>query len=75
MRRQGERPEGGGEGGLKAKEGAMGGDVRERKKEGAVVLRSVWMSAFPLSGEGAHRLSVSVTPLVYASLSRRGKGR
>lgn len=47
---------------------------KERKKRASekggevVVLRSVRMSAFPLSGEGYHRLSMSVTPLVYASL-------
>lgn len=46
----------------------------ERAKRGeVVVLRSVRMSAFPLSGEGYHRLSMSVTPLVYALLGGRGK--
>lgn len=55
---------------------------KEREKKASkqkggevVVLRSVRMSAFPLSGEGYHRLSVSVTPLVYVSLRGRGKGR
>lgn len=46
------------------------------KKGEVVVLRSVRMSASPhLSGEAAHRLYLSVTVLVYASLWGRGKGR
>ena len=51
------------------------GKKQASKRGEVVVLRSGRMSAFPLSGEGDHRLSVSVTPLVYASLRGRGKGR
>lgn len=52
------------------------GEKKASKQRGeVVVLRSVRMSAFPLSGEGYHRLSMSVTPLVYSSLRGRGKGR
>lgn len=49
--------------------------AKERASEGGedVVLRSAWMSAFPVSGEGYHWLSVSVAPLVHASLQRRSK--
>ena len=47
--------------------------ARERGKK-AVVLRSVRMSAFPSSREGACWLSLSVIPLVYAPLGERGKG-
>lgn len=50
------------------------GNAGEEREE-VVVLRSVRMSAFPLSGDGAHRLCMSVTPLIYASLQGRGKGR
>ncbi len=52
------------------------GEGKVSKQRGEdVVLGSVRMSAFPLSGEGDHRLSMSVTPVVYASLPGRGKGR
>lgn len=58
------------------KDGEGEGKKASKQKGGeVVVLRSVRMSAFPLSGEGYHRLSVSVTPLVYVSLRGRGKGR
>lgn len=50
------------------------GEGKASARGEVVVLRSVRMSAFPLSGEGDHRLSMSVTPLVYASLRGRGKG-
>lgn len=47
--------------------------AKERASERGedVVLRSVWMSAFPVSGEGYHWLSVSVALLVHASLQGR----
>lgn len=54
------------------------GGWRRREREQVkvvVVLRSVRMSAFPLPGEWYHRLSMSVTPVVYASLRGRGSGR
>ena len=51
------------------REDGEGEEKSEQAKRGeVVVLRSGRMSEFPLSGEGDHRLSVSVTPLVYASL-------
>lgn len=51
------------------------GSKRGGRGEEVVVLRSARMSAFPLSGEGYHRLAMSVTPLVHARLGGRGKGR
>lgn len=77
MRSLGERGQRGVEsqGERRWREGWRRREKSEQAKRGeVVVLRSVRMSAFPLSGEGYHRLSVSVTPLVYASLRGRGKG-